>query len=389
MRTLVISRSGASPLANSSILFGALLTVAACSSNSGGTGAGAGTTTGSSSSSGSGGPVCGAPTCTCSESLTVAPNSAWCEAETVPIDCNIVSVADHEEVCGVALPSPTTTLSRSANVKEFAGSGPPDLSCFAPANYPKAGTSQMVTVSGVAKIFAHGCASTGLDIEFHTVTRSNDSHNGEVGALIGTAVTTPADCKTTSTLITNDMNCGTIYECNYSYPNVPSETELVILTQGSAWAPLYEYNNYIPTSQVTNGVWNHDVRALATDDYSAIAVASELGGPITPGNGAIAGEAHDCGNVRLIGATVNVNVEAKLLTYFTDDESNPLPDSTATSTTALGLYAALDVAPGPVEVAALGLVDGKVTTIGWYQAQVYPNSVTAITFQGPRPFQIK
>jgi hypothetical protein len=305
----------------------------------------------------------------------------------VPLDCNVLSVADHTEACGVPLPSPTTTLTRSANVTEFAGSGPPQLSCFQPSGYPTAGTSAMVTVSGVAKIFAHGCASTDLDIEIYTVKRTSGADNGLIDTLVGSKLTTAADCTTTGTAIP-DQNCGTIYECPFTYPNVPSETELVILTQGSMWAPLYEYNDYIPTSEVVNGVWTHDVRALAADDYSAIA-QSALGAPITQGNGAIAGETHDCGDVRLINATVNVNVPAKQLTYFTDDESDPLPNTSATATTALGLYAALDVAPGPFEVAALGYVDGAITTIGWYQAQVYANSVTSVTFQGPRPFQIK
>ncbi len=189
------------------------------------------------------------------------------------------------------------------------------------------------------------------------------------------------------------MNCTMIYECYYSYPNVPTETDLVILTQQSGtWTPLYEYNDYIPTSEVMMEagapVWQHDVRALAVDDYSTIAQAA-LGEGITPGNGAVAGEVHDCGNVRLIGATVDVNVQRKLLTYFTSNEANPLPDTSATSTSPLGLYAALDVQPGPVSVGALGLVNGKITTVGWYEAQVYPNSVTAVTFQGPRPFQIQ
>jgi hypothetical protein len=328
---------------------------------------------------------------TCPGDLAEAPNSAFCAKDGVPVDCTVVPTSDKTQVCGVALPSPTTTLTRSANVMEFAGSGPPELSCFLPANYPTAGTPQMVTVSGLAKIFAHGCASTGLDIEIHKVTRTSDSHNGEMGALVGKAITTPMDCSTPATGMSvpdPSMNCSEIYECVFTYPDVPTETELVILTKGNEWAPLYEYNDYIPNSQVKAGVWTHNVRALATDDYSAIAQAA-LGQPITPGNGAVAGEAHDCGDVRLIGATVDVNVERKLLTYFTTNEANPLPDTSATATTALGLYAALDVSPGPVSVGALGLVDGKITTVGWYQVQVYPDSVTAVTFQGPRPFQIK
>ncbi len=248
----------------------------------------------------------------------------------------------------------------------------------------------MVQISGVAKIFAHGCASTGVDIEVHTVLRTPGAQDGALGPLVGTAVTTPADCTSAATGVTvmNDANCGTLYECKYTYDNVPSETELVILTKGTGWAPLYDYNNYIATAAVMNGVWNHDVRALASDDYGAIAAAA-LGGPITAGNGAIAGETHDCGDIRISGATVDVNVAKKQLTYFTDDESNPLPNSSATATGLLGLYAALDVAPGPASVGAIGLVNGKLTTVGYYRVQVFANAVTTITFSGLRPYQIK
>jgi hypothetical protein len=297
-----------------------------------------------------------------------------------------VTGADHTQVCGVPVLDPSTALGRSSGVMEFAGSGPPQLGCFMPGGYPTAGTSQMVTMSGLAKIFSHGCQSNDLSIEVYTVKRTGGPDDGDLGTLVGAAVMTASDCMATGTATAN-TDCGMRYECPYSYPNVPTETELVIRTQGSLWAPLIEYNNYIPNGQVMNGVYNHDVRALASDDYQTIPQAA-IGSTITPGNGALAGEVHDCGNVRLHGATVDVNVSKQLLTYFTSDEEAPLPDPSATSTSILGLYAALDVPPGPAGVAALGLVNGKVTTVGYFQARVFANSVTAVTFQGVRPFQV-
>jgi hypothetical protein len=357
---------------------GLVFSLIACSSNNNGGGAGTTTGTGGHTTAG-----------TCPGDLAAAPGSAFCTGEAATVDCALVSSADHNQVCGVALPTPTVALSRSSNVMEFAGSGPPDLSCYQPANYPKLGTSAMVTVSGVAEIFANGCASTGLNIEIWTVKRTNDSNDGELDTQLGSTVVTPMDCTSASTGVqVMTPNCSPRYECKYTYPNVPSETELVIKTYGSGWAPLYDYNNYISTSAVMNGVWTHNVRALAADDYDAIA-ASAIGSPITAGNGAIAGEVHDCGDVRLIGATVDVNVaRQEQIFYFTDDEADPLPDSSASSTTDLGLYAALDVAPGPLSVGAIGLVDGKVTTVGYYKVRAYADSVTSITFSGVRPYQI-
>jgi hypothetical protein len=255
--------------------------------------------------------------------------------------------------------------------------GPPDLACVTAGNYPKKGTSQVVKMSGVVKIFSHGCESKNVTIEVFKVTGDADIEAAPVSA----AVTTAAECMTTGVATMDNGDCGTRYECKYSYPGVPSETPLVIRTQGDFWAPLYDYNIYIPNAQVTGGAWTHDVRALATDDYSVIPQAA-IGGPITPGNGAIAGEVHDCGDVRVHGATVDVDVQKKVVTYFTDNEDHPLPDLAATSTSILGLYAALDVPPGPANVAALGMVGGNLTTVGYFRVKVFPDSVTAITFRG-------
>ena len=247
----------------------------------------------------------------------------------------------------------------------------------------------MVTISGVAEIFAHGCASTGLSIEVWTVNRSGGADDGKLDTMVGSSVTTPSDCTSAATgMQVTTANCTPVYECIYTYPNVPSETELVIKTSGTGWTPLYDYNNYIPTAAIKSGAWTHDVQALASDDYGAIA-ASALGAPITAGKGAVAGEVHDCGDVRLKGATVDINVaRQEQIFYFTTDESDPLPDSSATATTALGLYAALDVAPGPLSVGAVGLVGGKVTTVGYYKVRAYADSVTTLTFSGVRPYQI-
>jgi hypothetical protein len=56
-------------------------------------------------------------------------------------------------------------------------------------------------------------------------------------------------------------------------------------------------------------------------------------------------------------------------------------------TSRLSLYAALDLPPGPVDVAAVGRVDGDVVSLGWYRVRVFANSVTAVTLRGLRPHQ--
>lgn len=338
------------------------------------------------SSSGSGSTMSTGTSMECK--LTEAANDDFCGGANNPIDCSLVGSSKYD-VCGVPLGTPGTDLARSTSVKEFAGSGPPDLACFSPAGYPKKpGTSQMVKMTGVAKIFSAGCSSDGLKIAIYTVNRTGGADEGSLGSLVGAEFTTSADCMangkpTTIKGCTND----TRYECNYTYDAVPTETELVIKTYGDNWAELYDYNIYIPNSEVMAGSWSHDVRALAADDYVTIPQVA-FGKPISKGNGAMAGEVHDCGNVRLEHAVADVNVDKGVTTYFTDNEDHPLPDLTRNDTSILGLYASFDIAPGPVDVAAMGFINGKPVTVGYFKARVFPDAVTAVTFRGLRPFQV-
>lgn len=360
-------------------------TAGVAGSGAGGQGGTAGTSqAGNGGSAGTG----GSGTATCPDSLVEAPNSEWCAGDSVPIDCSLDSAVDDNQVCGVAVAPPSEELSRSSNVTEFAGSGPPNLSCLLAANYPNAGTSAPVTMSGLAKIFSHGCASTDLRIEVYTVKRTGGPDDGDLDTKVGSVVT-PLDCTPVDVgVAVPEADCVTRYLCKYSIDMLPSETELVVLTVGDLWAPFYEYNVFIPTAQVLNGVYSHDVRALAVDDYTVISQMA-LGAPNPVGNGFILGEVHDCGDVRLSGATVDVSVKrANQIYYFNDDESHPLVDPAAGSTSSLGLYAAFDVERGPVAVGALGLVGGDATTVGFYKARVFPDSVTAVTFQGLHPYQI-
>ena len=334
------------------------------------------TTTGGTSTTGGG--------AMCPDNLVKAPNSEFCATGAKAVDCTLATPSDKNQVCGVALAQPNADLKRSATVKEFAGAGAPKVDCFAPAGYPvkadptKSTTTQM---SGTVKIFSNGCESKLVKIEVFEV-----GEDGALGAAAGTALTTAADC-TANGVATDNTDCGTRYECSYIYGGVPTEKELVIRTSGVNWADFYDYNIIIPNAAVVNGQWKHDLRALAAEDYNAIAQAA-IGGPITAGNGAIAGEVHDCGDVRLQNAIVGIDQPKKILSYFTSNEAHPLPDLAATDTSTLGIYAALDVAPGPVTVAAVGAIGGKVTTLGHYRARVFPNAVTIVTFHGVQPFQV-
>lgn len=352
-----------------------LLAVVACG-DSGSTSA-----SGGSGGAGAGGPGGG----DCSSTLAPAVNSEFCESTPGEIDCTLVTGTFKNQVCGVALPDAPKELERSSAVQEFSGEGPPDVSCFEPANYPaKPGASEPVTVTGFARIFSSGCNSHDLKITFHRV-----EEDGQLGDAVGTSVVTTADCEDVGDPSEVD-DCGTRWECPFTYEGVPSETPLAVKTENDAvalWAPLVQYNIYIPNDEIVDGTWENDVRALAQPDFTVIPQTA-IGSPITPGNGAVAGEVHDCGDVRLIDAVVDIDRAKKLTTYFSSNEDSPVPDIAADGTSPLGLYAALDVEEGPVTVAAGGLVNGEFVTLGQHKVWVYPNTVTSVTFKGLRPYQV-
>jgi hypothetical protein len=113
-----------------------------------------------------------------------------------------------------------------------------------------------------------------------------------------------------------------------------------------------------------------------------------MGKTVTSGHGAVAGEVHDCQNLRVVNAVVDVDAQKFITTYFGDDEDDPLPDLNAKSTSTLGLYAALDIVPGPVAVSAAGVVDGELVGVGFLRVWVYPDAVTSATFRGMLGYQV-
>lgn len=324
----------------------------------------------------------------CPDNLAPAKNAEFCEATPGNLDCQIVSPGANQQVCGVALTKQDGELARSENVQEFGGSGPPDVACFQPANYPAPpAASQTVDVNGFVRIFSSGCDSHDVTITFFKVKRTGGADDGSLGDQVGQAVVTPSTCTSVGEMTTVD-DCDMRWECAYTYAGVPSETELAIKTEGDPlWASLVQYNVYIPNSEIVAGAWDHDVRALAAPDYTVIPQTA-IGSPITPGNGALAGEVHDCGDVRLTNAVADIDAQRFLTTYFTSNEDAPLPDVGAKATSILGLYAALDVPPGPVTVAAGGTLNGEFVTLGQLQVYVYPDTVTSVTFKGLQPFQL-
>lgn len=329
-------------------------------------------------------------------------NEQFCADRAATPDCATIPAGARVDLCGVAIKAPPTEagelveLARSPNVKEYAGSGPVDASCYFAEGFPPAPTSsQEVELRGIVNIFSNGCESKNVEISVYTVVRDGGPEDGKVDQLVGSTVVTPDDCSgdngTTEPDIEGCFEDDARRECFYTYPGVPTETELVIVTEGGFWRPLYEYGVYVPNGEVMSDAdgdyWEKDIRALANDDYGTIAQAA-MGKTITAGNGAVAGEVHDCDNRRVVNAVVDVSVQKFTTTYFGDDEDDPLPSLEAKATSTLGLYSALDIVPGPVTVGAAGILDGQLVGIGYQRAWVYANAVTSCTFRGMEGFQV-
>jgi hypothetical protein len=263
----------------------------------------------------------------------------------------------------------------------------------------------MVTLTGYVWLFSSGQDSQGVQVDVYT-ENTPTTPNGSISTTsLGTYTTTMSDpIDPVDTTWNSKCPNGCSYR-QYTIPNIPTETPLVIRTSDAGsmqWATLYDYNIYFPNSQVTNGdaggppEVSYDATAVAGPDLNT--VAGTVGLTIESGMGLLAGEVHDCSDIRLSGATVesapggsSQSHEGPMF-YFTTDESNPLPSLEAGDTSDLSLFGALNLQPGsPLRITAVGqdpTKAGQFLMLGTYVVQVYPGAVTAVALRGRRPWQL-
>lgn len=200
------------------------------------------------------------------------------------------------------------------------------------------------------------------------------------------------------------------WEPRYAIDNIPTNTPLVIRTTGAngtdVWATLVQWNVFLATDDrscsgdalATDCLDTHDmakpkyqlnVNVISTADYTNIPYVAGLANGISPNEGAIAGEIHDCDNIRIGGAQVGTLPSGDRFTYFNGNPFNTLPDSgrVASGTDRLGLYSSLNVAPGAAVVEAVGIAGGKQVSLGRYTAQVYAGAVSVVNLNGGKPPQ--
>ncbi|MBL8611121.1 MAG: hypothetical protein JNL38_27510 [Myxococcales bacterium] len=344
-----------------------------------------------STSSSSGG--AGALACTGDKGVKPA-ESDYCSSCTISATANPAKCTNARPVdaCCAFVAGPKGSVARGTGLVRYSGSDATvNLACLkAP---PAGGASKTVTLKGNVRLFSSGDDSKNVKIEIF-----KEGANGAVGERVGEpVVTTGDDAKNPPTVDTLLKKCpqeGCKFRA-FEYPNVPTETPLIIKTSdasgGSQWAELYDYNIYFASSAVDgSNVIKYDPSVVAATDLNT--VASAAGGfTVKPDRGLLAGEVHDCGDVRLSGAYVDTDVEHESdVFYFGENEADPLPDKNRSQdgTSKLGLFGMLNMKTGvPVRISAVGNYNGQMVLLGTYTVQTFPGAVTALSFRGRRPFQ--
>lgn len=326
-------------------------------------------------------------------------NAAFCGVPA-PEGCQKVAV------CGVCVPNPSKDATRTTDTKEYKGTGAVDASCFSATPTP-VGTSKTVKIKGWVKIFANGPDSKGVKIDiYEEEVDASGVPTGKLGKLVGSGTSNDKAplcsaspdfpcAKTEDKVKSGVTSTRTLYP--FEIDGIPTEKPLIAKTSGddAGWFPLYDYNVAARNDKLNAaGEFEFDVRALGNDDYASILKAA-YNNPPQGGESAIAGEVHDCGDVRVSGATVAVaptpfvaGTPRYPLVYLSEVEDDPLPDGARTSTGKLGLYAVGAAKPGVYTVSSAAKVNSDVVTLGSYKVQTFPDSVTVYTFRGLRPWQV-
>jgi hypothetical protein len=322
----------------------------------------------------------------------------------------------------------------------------PNLDCLGKSAPAPGASPTKVTLTGFVHVFSSGPDSNNVKVQVFdaaTVTESNPAMQQALGSV--TATLDPATqraCDADGTIgcslplangcmlpVCNDglnghtdmqkycRNDGTPtgvcsdrlrWEARYAVPSMPTNTRLVIRVTGASgnsdtvWATTVAFNVFLSTSDractslsdtdcldlsdAANPRYQLNVSALSAADYVNIPVISGLAGGISSGQGAVAGEVHDCDNIRVANVEVGTTPIADRSTYFNGDPVKTLPDSSraAFGTDRLGLFAALNVKPGLVQVEAAGIkaVGDPLISFGSFDAFVYPNTVTLVNING-------
>ncbi len=308
----------------------------------------------------------------------------------------------------VKLPQGEAGRTSCTDMNDYCGDGAPDISCLKPGGYPATAEPKMVSLHGVVDVYATGPDSTGVTIEVYEegpdatlgslVARATSEdtcplHEAELPPPheVGDELTYCPGLCVERNADTTDCRRLAYYETDAT---VPTNKPLIVKTSGSAgtWKEMYSYNVWFFDNEVRSGKVFYKARILSTDDWRLIPVSAGDASGIAPGKSAVAGEIHDCGDVRLFFATVGTNPLSGMLTYFNGKEEKLYPDRGRVDygTNLDGLYAAIEIdADRLVWVTALATISGEgLVNLGWRRARTFPDALTSVTLKGTRPDQV-
>lgn len=346
-----------------------------------------------------------------------------------------------EDVC-LYPPMKTVDRTQCGDVTEFCdktGVTAPSLGCLTTPKTP--GDAKNVTVTGFVHVFSSGPNSSGVSIAFYDAApllAGTDISQVAPLAMVANVMLDPAtqracDADAHFGCTLPGTNCGPVvcadglgghpdqqkycrsdgtcadrlrWEARYTVPNIPTNKQLVVRATGpngmsdSVWANLATWNVFLSTKDhacadnqdndcydATNSTYQLNVNTLSKSDYVNIPTTAGLSGGIPAGQGAAAGEVHDCDNIRIENAVVGTTPAASRSSYFNGNPIMTLPDSSRIGTDRLGLYTSLGIMPGKVHVVAAGLTDaaGSLTSMGSFDAYIYADTVSVINVNGGKP----
>jgi len=324
----------------------------------------------------------------------------------------------------------------------------PDFSCLDNPGTPPA-TPAMVTMTGYVDVFSSGPNANQARIQVFRASQLDGVADPDTVTPIAqtdvvlndTTLVNARACPSETdfmqgrcVLPTNDcggqcdkvLNAGSFcyqttcedlqrWEVEYAIPNVPTNEFLIVRSVGlnasgepqvigNTWSPLIQYNVFLATNDAecvdsldrdcidtTNAIYQSDANLLSSQDYTTIPTSAGLSAGITPGNGGVAGEIHDCNSKRIQHAQIGFSLDRdpRVLVFFNGNPVKTLPrlQQAAQGTNLLGLYSGLDISPGPIEVNTVGVSGGALKEIGRFRAKIWPDSVTLLRIGGGRPAQ--
>lgn len=346
-------------------------------------------------------------------------------------------------------PATRTQCSDVTDYCDTTGVMTPNLSCLSTPRPTPPATPARVTLTGFVHVFASGPSSNNVTVqvfELSSLANGGDPAQstsiGQTTATLDPATQRACDVDPSKGCTIPLANGCTLPVCNdglggrpdqmkycrdngsggecsdrlrwearYTIPNIPTNTQLLLRVTGAngqpdqTWATTVAFQTFlstadkacksavdtdcIDTSDAANPKYQLNVNALSQSDYGLLPVVAGLPGGITAGEGAIAGEVHDCDNVRLSLVQVSVVPAADRFVYFNGSPNQGVPDPRRATigTDRLGLFAALNEKPGKVTITTAGALDAnlQLTSFGSIDAFVYPDTVSIVNVNGGKP----